>query len=134
MPIKLLYVDDDKDIGSLVELSLEMDGKFKVHNVQSGQEALRIAQDFKPDLALLDVMMPEMDGPETFTRLKALPGLEDLPIIFITARSLKTELEALLGMGAIGTIPKPFDPLEIGEDIIYLYQRDLKQKRTARNH
>ena len=124
---QLLYVDDDEAIREVAELSLSLDGRFTVRPAASGQEALAIlASGFRPDAVLLDVMMPGLDGPQTLARLRA-EGFRQLPVIFITARSLDNERQALMSLGARGIITKPFDPMLLANEVV----RILGQKTSA---
>ena len=90
---------------------------FNLEVCSSGKEALEKAEDFKPHLLLLDVMMPGMDGPSTLAELKKLPGLRDTPAIFMTAKVQPQEVEQLFTYGAIDVIAKPFDPMTLAETI-----------------
>ncbi len=112
---RIMYVDDDPDLRAIAEISLRDLGGFAVELCGSGEEALRKAADFKPQIVLLDVMMPGMDGIETFKRLHELPQTADTPIVFVSARVQSHEVHAYLALGAAGVIPKPFDPLQLGE-------------------
>lgn len=114
---KILYVEDDPDIRAIAELALQDVGGFNAALCSSGQQALEVAPEFEPDLILLDVMMPEMDGPETMRRLRALDATRATPVIFMTARIQGTEIQEYLALGAIGVIPKPFDPMTLADDI-----------------
>ncbi|MFB2764213.1 MULTISPECIES: response regulator [Marinobacter] len=114
---KILYVEDDPDIRAIAELALQDVGGFNAALCSSGQQALEVAPEFEPDLILLDVMMPEMDGPETMRRLRALDATRATPVIFMTARIQSTEIQEYLALGAIGVIPKPFDPMTLADDI-----------------
>ena len=114
---KILYVEDDPDIRAIAELALQDVGGFNAALCSSGQQALEVAPEFEPDLILLDVMMLEMDGPETMRRLRALDATRATPVIFMTARIQSTEIQEYLALGAIGVIPKPFDPMTLADDI-----------------
>lgn len=114
---QLLYVDDDEAIREVAELSFSLDGRFAVRLAASGKEALAILESgYRPDAVLLDVMMPELDGPQTLARMRAL-GFQQLVVIFVTARSLDAERQALMSLGAQGIITKPFDPLRLAADV-----------------
>jgi len=117
MPARILYVDDEDDIREIAQLSLELDPEFEVRSSASGVEALTDAADWRPDLILLDVMMPDMDGPETLRRLADSPLTASIPVVFITARTQTHEVERYLAMGAVGVIAKPFDPLALAGDV-----------------
>ena len=109
---KILFVDDDPDIRSIVLFSLDSIGEFEVKSCESGAAALDVIDEFKPDLCLLDLMMPEMDGEELFACLRNHQTTRDTPVIFLTAQALEAG-DRLLELGALGVIPKPFDPLEL---------------------
>jgi CheY-like chemotaxis protein len=111
--VQILYVDDEPDIREVVEISLSLDPAFVVRSCASGAEALAVTADWIPDLILLDVIMPEMDGPTTFARLGARPRTADVPVVFMTARAQASELQRLLALGAAGVIAKPFDPMTL---------------------
>lgn len=115
--LKILHVEDDLDIQEIAKLSLEAIGGFEVHQCISGEKALAEVHDFAPDLFLLDVMMPEMSGDIVFQRLKDMPGMENIPAIFMTARVQKDEVLALKRLGAIEVIIKPFDPMTLPDQI-----------------
>ncbi|BEH16283.1 response regulator [Marinobacter shengliensis] len=119
---KVLYVEDDPDIRAIAELALQDVGGFNTALCSSGQQALEVAPEFGPDLILLDVMMPGMDGPETMRRLRALDATRSTPVIFMTARIQSAEIQEYLALGAIGVIPKPFDPMTLAADIHRIVQ------------
>jgi CheY-like chemotaxis protein len=117
MPARILYVDDEPDIQEVAAMSLELDPNFEVLCCSSGAEALELARSWQPDLILLDVMMPAMDGPTTFAALQEMPEAGTPPIVFITARNQSGEVERLLSLGAKGVIAKPFDPMTLASDV-----------------
>jgi len=114
---RILYVEDEPDIQSVAKLALEAVGGFTVEVCSSGQEALDKCAGFKPDLVLLDVMMPGMDGPTTFAALRAKPEGQGLPIVFMTAKVQPIEVVRYTDMGAIGVISKPFDPMTLADNV-----------------
>lgn len=120
---RILYVEDEKDIQAVAKVALEMVGKFTLKTCSSGQEALDCAVEFAPDLILLDVMMPGMDGPTTMSRLREIPELAGTPVIFMTAKVLPHEVEKYLGMGARGVIAKPFDPMKLAGEVKTIWER-----------
>ncbi len=120
--IKALYVDDDEDIASIVELCLDLDDAFEAKCLNSGKDALVAAADWQPDVILLDYMMPDMDGPTTFGHLKKAGATRDIPVVFVTAKSMQEDVDLLLELGAIGVISKPFDPTSLASDIRNLLQ------------
>lgn len=120
---RILFVEDDPDIRTIAQLALEAVGGYTVAVCESGDEALSVAPGFRPDLMLLDVMMPGMDGPTTLAALKRLPSLATTPVIFMTARVQRHEVEQYRVLGAIDIIPKPFDPLLLPETIAKIWSR-----------
>jgi CheY-like chemotaxis protein len=120
---RILYVEDEPDIREVAKLALEAVGGFEVMLCESGQEALERVSDFAPELILLDVMMPGMDGPTTLRSLRQLPAAADIPIIFMTAKVQPQEIKTYLDMGALDVIPKPFDPMTLSDQIRAIWQR-----------
>lgn len=115
--LKLLHVDDDADILELAKMSLELMDDIEVVDCVSGEEALSTVEEFKPDVFLLDVMMPSMSGPETLEKLRQVPGLETVPAIFMTAQVGVGTWTELFDLGATEVIAKPFDPMTLGVEI-----------------
>ena len=111
----VLLIDDEPDIREVATLSLELDPQIECRAVESGASALALLADgpWRPDLILLDVMMPGMDGPATLAALRGMAGFAATPVVFMTARARGFEQEHLLQLGAIGVIPKPFDPMSL---------------------
>jgi two-component system OmpR family response regulator len=114
---KILLVDDEADIRLIAEISLSHLGGWQVIQAGSGREALDLALQAQPDLILLDVMMPGMDGPTTLEKLREQEDGRATPVIFMTAKVQKTEIDRLLSLGVRGLIPKPFDPMTLPADI-----------------
>jgi CheY-like chemotaxis protein len=114
---RILYVEDEPDIQAVAKLALEMVGGFSVRICSSGQEALEAVSAFAPDLILLDVMMPGMDGPTTLVKLRENPGLASTPAIFMTAKVQPQEVAHYKTLGALDVIPKPFDPMTLSETV-----------------
>lgn len=112
--LKVLYVDDDPDIREVAALSLELDGDIEVRTADGGLEALRaLDEGFEPDVIMLDVMMPGMDGPSTLKEIRGRPRLERTPVVFITARTMASEHAEYLAQGLKGVMVKPFDPMTL---------------------
>jgi CheY-like chemotaxis protein len=111
--VRVLHVDDEPDIREVVALSLSLDPSFSVRGCSSGGDALAAAAAWSPDLILLDVMMPNMDGPTTLTHLRQSPKTANIPVVFMTARAQPRELEHFVSLGAEGVIAKPFDPMTL---------------------
>ena len=117
--IKILYVEDEPDIRMVAEFALEGED-FELLPCASGLEALEKAMAFQPDLLLLDVMMPGMDGPTTLAQLREQPNTSQTPVIFMTAKVQPREVAEYRAMGAIGVITKPFDAMGLAEEILGL--------------
>jgi CheY-like chemotaxis protein len=119
---KVLMVDDDPGIRLVAGISLTKVGKFKALLVESGRKALQVASEFDPDVILLDVMMPGLDGLTTFSLLRQEAHLADVPIIFITAKVQKQEMKSYFDIGAAGVLLKPFDPVTLPQQIESMVQ------------
>ncbi|GIV93259.1 MULTISPECIES: response regulator [Chloroflexus] len=124
---KILFIEDDPDIQMVAQLALEAVGGYAVQICSSGAEALATAEQFAPDLILLDVMMPGMDGPTTLKELRKRPALANTPVIFMTARVQRHEVEQYLALGAVDVISKPFDPMTLSEQVAAIW---LKANET----
>ncbi len=132
--IRILHVDDESDIREVVEISLGLDPEFTTRSCSSGEEALTVAAEWLPDIILMDVMMPVMDGPTTLARLRENPATERIPVIFMTARAQTRELDRFRALGAIGVVPKPFDPMILAATVrgyIALPDDPLKDLRAG---
>jgi diguanylate cyclase (GGDEF)-like protein len=116
----LMYVDDDPDIREIVEMSLGLDADLRVLSSDGGERALVKMRVEKPDLVVLDVMMPSIDGPTMLKRMRADPDLRHIPVIFMTAKSDPLET-ARLRETSIGVIAKPFDPMALGGQVMALW-------------
>lgn len=115
--MKILHVDDEPDIREIAQLSLEIDPENDVVSASSGAEALKILEGFTPDAILLDVMMPEMDGPELLARLQEQKHFASIPVVFMTAAAQRQTIDDLMALGAGGVISKPFDPMELATEL-----------------
>jgi two-component system OmpR family response regulator len=123
VPQRVMYVEDDPDIRAIAEIALQDVGGFTARLCESGAQALDVAPAFGPELVLLDVMRPGMDGPETLRALRELPGMAQVPVIFMTARLQRSEIDEYRALGAAGVIPKPFDPMTLAEQISEILAR-----------
>ena len=110
---RLLHVEDEPDIREVVEMSLALDPAIVLKSCASGAAALVAAAAWEPDIILMDVMMPVMDGAETLTHLRDDARTAKIPVVFMTARAQAREIEHFLSLGAAGVIPKPFDPMTL---------------------
>ncbi len=120
---KILYVEDEPDIQAVAKIALEAVGGFELKVCSGGEEAIAAAAGFAPDLLLLDVMMPGMDGPTTLAELRKLPGLENTPIIFMTAKVQPQEIAHFKSLGAVEVIAKPFDPMGLADQVREAWSR-----------
>lgn len=123
MSLFVILAEDDPDIQLVARLSLKRAG-FTVRVVGNGQEALDAIREQKPDVVLLDWMMPELDGPETCRQLKADPNTSSIPVIFLTAKSQEAEIQRGLSLGASGYVTKPFDALLLGQQVRDIVNRE----------
>lgn len=116
---KIIYIDDQMDILLIAEYALKSIGEYDVLMCESGEEALAKIDDYNPDLILLDVMMPELSGPETLSKIREKKLFKTTPVIFITAKIFPCEVADLMSCDkdVIGVIPKPFDPNTISKSI-----------------
>jgi len=119
---RILYVEDEPDIQTVARLVLETLGGFTVEICSSGSEALSRAPDFQPQLFLLDVMMPLMDGPTTLKMLRGLPQFAGTPAIFMTAKVQPGEIAGYKEIGAVDVIPKPFDPMTLSSQVQAIWE------------
>ncbi|MFA5899614.1 MAG: response regulator [Hyphomicrobium sp.] len=120
---RITCVEDDPDIREIVAMALARSGAISVDLCASGAEAIERSEIFAPDLVLLDVEMPGMDGVETYARLRRIPALTETPIVFMTARAMAAEIAGFRRMGAADVITKPFDPLTLAERLADVCRR-----------
>jgi len=120
---KILYVEDEPDIQAVARLALESVGGFVLEVCSSGQEALAKGPAFAPQLVLMDVMMPGMDGPTALQEMRKLPQLQPVPVIFMTAKVQPNEVAEYKALGAIDVIPKPFDPMSLSATVNAIWAR-----------
>ena len=120
---RILYVEDEPDIQAVAQIALETVGGFTIKICDNGQQALAEAAAFKPDLLLLDVMMPDMDGPTTLVQLQKHPQLAHIPAVFMTAKVQPQEVAQLRTLGAVDVITKPFDPMTLADQIRDIWAR-----------
>jgi two-component system, OmpR family, response regulator len=121
---KVLVVDDDENIQLITQMGLEDRPDWQVIIASSGQEALEKAAAEKPDLVLLDIMMPDMDGKTTLAKLKEQETGASVPVIFLTAKVQNHEIESYVKIGAAGVITKPFDPMTLSAEICQIVGAD----------
>jgi two-component system OmpR family response regulator len=120
---RIMYVDDEHDIRRVAKISLEMVGKFELCLCGSGHEAIDKVQAFRPDLILLDVMMPGMDGPATLSALRDTEGATSIPVIFVTAKAQPAEISRYRSLGVLEVLKKPFQPTKLPDQLRELWRR-----------
>jgi len=123
---KVLVVEDDHDIQKVIRMSLKFGGVHDVVVADNGEECLAMALQEKPDVILLDVMMPRLDGFETCRLLKENPETQAIPVIFLTAKAQHFEVKRGLEAGGLGYLIKPFDPMTLHDEIVALLEQGGK--------
>ncbi len=119
---RILFIEDEKDIQEVAQLALESIGGYTVEVCSSGAEALDRVVAFAPDLILLDVMMPDMDGPSTLEALRKIPETASTPIIFMTAKSQAREIQRFKKLSTLEVITKPFDPMALSDQVAGIFK------------
>lgn len=132
MPIlkKILYAEDDLDVQTVVELTVQTMSDYEIRICENGQKLLDCVEEYSPDLILLDVKMPEMDGITTFRNLKNNESTKNIPVIFLAEKLQVNEISSLKERGVIGFIIKPFEPLELCSEIKKIWCKSLEDKTT----
>ena len=115
--MKALIIDDEQDVRYIVQMSLGRVGDMTVIEAASGEEGIALARNEQPTFILLDMMMPGMDGVAVFRVLRALPDTAAIPVVFLTAKAMASEIQRLKDLGAKGVVVKPFDPLTLAQEI-----------------
>jgi CheY-like chemotaxis protein len=115
---RVLIVDDEDDIREVAQISLEMVAGWEVLTASSGSMGLKIARADQPDAILLDVMMPDMDGPTTFQKLREEPAIRQIPVILLTAKLQPADRKRFAELGVAGVLAKPFDPLKLADQVM----------------
>lgn len=117
LPMKILIIDDEEDIRDIARFALGQIGKMNVVEAETGDQGIQMAATERPDVILMDVLMPGMDGPAALAELRKNPATAEIPIIFLTARSAKSEIDHLKSIGADGVLNKPFDPITLADEV-----------------
>lgn len=115
--MKVLIIDDEEDFRAIASSCLGLLGGAVVVEASSGEEGLEKAEHEQPDVILLDLVMPEMDGIETLTNMRKNPATEGIPVIFVTTKGMFDEFSDMKKLGALAVITKPFDPVKLGDQI-----------------
>ncbi|WP_172299420.1 response regulator [Pseudoruegeria sp. HB172150] len=120
---KILHVDDDEDVRVITEMALALGGGLELKQCDSGKSAIEACMTYDPDLLLLDLMMPHMTGEEAWDEIRKIPGKENIAAVFLTAKADAATTERILSKGALGVIPKPFDPMQLFSKVQELWER-----------
>jgi two-component system OmpR family response regulator len=128
---RILHVEDDRSIQAVAKVALETVGGFQLLSCSGGQEALDKVLAFDPQFILLDVMMPGMDGPQTLLQLRDMLDITRIPVAFMTAKVQPAEVEYYLSLGARGVITKPFDPMQLANQVRDIWSRNSNASPTS---
>lgn len=120
---RILYAEDNDDIQQIAIIALETIGGFTLKICNDGVEALAAIEDFEPQLILLDVMMPNMDGPNALAKIREIEAYKNTPAIFMTAKIQPEEVNKYIEMGAVEVIAKPFDPITLADQIRSIWEK-----------
>ena len=120
---RIMHIEDDPSIQEVARVALEVVGGFEVRSCDSGADGLAAVDDFSPQLVLLDVMMPGMDGPTAFQQIRKISGMESIPVIFMTAKVQAQEQAHYRDLGAMHVISKPFDPMQLSDTIRRVWEK-----------
>lgn len=126
-----MAVEDEDDIRVILRFILQNAAHFDLLLCANGKEAIEKFEKFSPDLVLLDMMMPGMDGVSTMQALKAEPSFKNTPIIFMTAKVQSDEIKRYLDLGAIAVISKPFDPATLAEQLLKAWEKHINESVTS---
>lgn len=121
--VRVMHIEDDPSIQEVVRIALEIVGGMTVKSCASGPEGLAAVEAFMPQLILLDVMMPGMDGPQTLARLREIPAVASIPVVFMTAKVQPPEIDEYRRMGAADVIVKPFDPMTLPDQVRVIWSQ-----------
>lgn len=129
--MKILLAEDEEDIQRVASLALKRGGECQVVLACDGEECLEMARREHPDVILLDVMMPKLDGFAVCQALKADPDIQNIPVIFLTASAQESQTQRGLAIGAIGYLHKPFDPLKLSQQVKELVAKAKRESSTS---
>lgn len=124
MSKKILIIEDEPEIRTVVAIAVENEGEFVAVTASNGADGIRLAQAERPDVILLDLLLPGMDGCEVCRRIKADPDLRSIPVIFLSAQADYREVEKIVQAGGCATLSKPFDPLRLSSQIMEILERN----------
>lgn len=114
---RILIIDDEDDIREVAALSLEATAGWTIYTASSGRNGIDVALEQKPEAILMDVMMPEMDGPTTFKQMQQIPAIAGIPVVLLTAKVQGVDQRRFAGLGVAAVLFKPFDPLTLASQI-----------------
>ncbi|HEY9895315.1 MAG TPA: response regulator, partial [Candidatus Sericytochromatia bacterium] len=114
---RVLIIDDEDDIREVAQTSLEIMGGWDVFTAASSQEGITMAEAEQPDAILLDVMLPDVDGPATFQKLQANPVTAQIPVILLTAKAQASDQRYFADLGVMAVLTKPFDPVTLADRV-----------------
>lgn len=121
---KILYAEDEPDVQTIVELTIQTMSDYEIKICNNGKKLLECVEEYEPDLILLDVMMPEMDGPATFKNLQANENTKSIPVIFVTAKAQVHEVEKFKEIGSWGVITKPFAVMSLCDELQKIWEKN----------
>jgi len=130
----VLFVDDDPDVCEVVQATLCLIAGLQVYTAGSGEQAIDLAYELRPDLVLMDVVMPGLDGPSTLERMRERAPISEIPVIFLSAKMHPATAAHFLELGAIGVIGKPFDPLKLCDEVLSLWKHAGATRGVKRTH
>lgn len=122
---RVMHVEDDESIRMVAEMALVDVAGLELLSCEGGESCLEQVEAFAPELILLDVMMPKMDGLQTLSELRKLPSIATTPVVFMTAKIQQAEKRHYLDAGAIAVVEKPFEPMELGDTLRELYRQAM---------
>jgi two-component system OmpR family response regulator len=125
--VRILYAEDEPDIQLLVSQSLEVIGGYTLKICSTGREAVNEIEAFDPQVLILDVMMPDLDGPGALQEIRKIEAYRETPVIFLTAKVQINEVEGYFGMGVVDVIAKPFDPMTLAEQIQITWAKECRR-------
>lgn len=122
---RILYAEDEPDVQTIVTMVIEAMSDYEIKICGNGKILIDCVEEYSPDLILLDVMMPEMDGPTTYKNLQASEKTKKIPVIFMTAKAQVHEVQLFKESGVIGVITKPFDPVTLCQEIQSIWNKKV---------